>query len=94
MEIEVIAKIKTDFPNKFGIPLDSRKEYTKSDWLLWLARLTDDKGKRNKIIAAVDKFLTESPDRVPFSDWYESTNGRHNYFIARSVQGGCFILFI
>ena len=80
--------------NKFGIPLDSRKEYTKSDWLLWLARLTDDKGKRNKIIAAVDKFLTESPDRVPFSDWYESTNGRHNYFIARSVQGGCFILFI
>ena len=85
--------------NKFGIPLDSRKEYTKSDWLLWLARLTDDKEKRNKIIAAVDKFLTKSPDRVPFSDWFDTVCGdaiKTSYykFVARSVQGGCFILLI
>ena len=84
---------------KFGIPLDSRKEYTKSDWLMWLARLTDNKEKRNKIIAAVNRFLTESPNRVPFSDWYDTVGGEaintsYYKFVARSVQGGCFILLI
>lgn len=85
--------------NRFGIPLDSRKEYTKSDWLMWLARLTDDKEKRNKIIAGVNRFLTESPDRIPFSDWYDTIGGEaintsYYKFVARSVQGGCFILLI
>lgn len=86
-----LTKIK-----KFGIPLDSRKEYTKSDWLMWLSGLTDDKDKRNKIIAAVDRFLKESPDRVPFSDWFDTVSGEaintgYYKFAARSVQGGCFV---
>lgn len=79
---------------EYGIPLDSRKGYTKSDWLLWAASLTDNLGKQKRVISPIYKFLIESPDRVPFSDWYETVDGKHHCFIARSVQGGCFILLM
>lgn len=80
--------------NAYGIPLDNRKGYTKSDWLLWTARLTDNRSKRERILNGVRKFLTDSPDRVPFSDWYETDSGKSINFRGRSVQGGCFILLL
>lgn len=79
---------------KYGTPLDSRESYTKSDWLLWAASLTEDSKKQQKLIAALNKFLRETPDRVPFGDWYETENGKYWHFQARSVQGGCFILLL
>ncbi|MBQ8886025.1 MAG: DUF4965 domain-containing protein [Clostridia bacterium] len=79
---------------KYGTPLDSRKSYTKSDWLMWAACLTDDFEKQKKLISALERFLRETPDRVPFSDWYETVDGKHWYFQARTVQGGCFILLL
>ena len=39
-------------------------------------------------------FLRRSPDRVPFSDWFESESGEFHHFRARSVQGGCFVLLL
>ena len=78
----------------YGIPLDSRKMYTKSDWLLWVASLTDDIQKRKKIISAIDDYLKNTPDRIPFGDWYESHEGTYHEFRARSVQAGCFILLL
>lgn len=79
---------------KFGTPLDNREKYTKSDWLTWVTALTDDSEKKKKLTSYLDKFLKESPDRVPFSDWYYTDSGKHEQFIARSVQGGCFILLL
>jgi len=79
---------------KFGTPLDSRKGYTKSDWLMWAASLTDDEEKRQKLVDALDKFLRLSPDRIPFGDWYETVGGKHWHFRNRTVQGGCFILLL
>ena len=79
---------------QFGVPLDNRKEYTKSDWQLWAASLTDDPAKKKKFVSALDEFLQGSPDRVPFADWYETETGEYHYFRARSVQGGCFILLL
>lgn len=76
--------------NKFGVPLDSRKTYTKSDWLVWAAALTDDADKRGLLLRSVKVFLEESPARVPFSDWYDTLDGSQCAFQARSVQGGCF----
>ena len=80
--------------NRFGTPLDNRETYTKSDWLCWVAFLTDDESKRKKLLAPIAKFLKESPDRVPFSDWYKTDTGAYLHFRARSVQGGCFILLL
>ena len=80
--------------NKFGAPLDNRETYTKSDGLCWVASLTDDREKRDKLLASIAKFLKESPDRVPFSDWYQTDTGSYIHFRARSVQGGCFILLL
>ena len=79
---------------RYGTPLDNRKMYTKSDWLLWIARLTSDIQKLKEFLERIDDFLKTSPNRVPFSDWYETQDGSYHEFRARPVQGGCFILLI
>ena len=80
--------------NRYGVPLDSRKDYSKSDWLMWAASLTDDIEKKKKLIHALDTYLKETPDRIPFSDWYDTVTGKSVGFQNRTVQGGCFILLL
>lgn len=77
--------------NKYGTPLDSRKGYTKSDWILWTAAFSDDAEVVSRLSKPIARFLAETPDRVPFSDWYETESGTHCGFRNRTVQGGLFM---
>ena len=77
--------------NAYGLPLDSRRAYTKSDWILWTAAMAEDPDTFRQLVAPVAKYLRESKTRVPFSDWYDTETGNYMHFIARSVQGGVFM---
>ena len=76
--------------HKYGLPLDSRKMYTKNDWILWTACLgTQDDFL--KIVHPVYVYANETPSRVPISDWYDTDNARMMNFKARSVVGGFYM---
>ena len=70
--------------------MDTRETYTKADWILWAAALTDDKKKAEQIYLPVVRYLNESSTRVPFGDWYYAGRGDIVHFINRSVVGGIF----
>ena len=85
--------------NKYGVPLDERADYTKSDWIVWCAAMAKDKDLFETLVAPVWRAYDEMETRYPMGDWYNSVTGnlqrypdywtgRIISFQNRSVQGG------
>lgn len=91
-EIEVAYYKKMIGPN--GIALDSRTDYTKSDWQMWTTVLTDDKEYRDSVVRSMIHANESMDQRAPFPDWYFTTPVRKCYFQNRSVQGGLFVCLL
>ena len=77
--------------SEYGMPLDCRKIYTKADWIVWSGSLTGRREDLEFVCERLHRFLCETPDRIPFSDWYMADSGLYRAFIARSVVGGVFM---
>ena len=74
--------------NKYGLPLDNRETYTKTDWIMWTAAMSSDKETFQKFSDPVYKYINETTSRVPISDWHDTKTGKMTGFKARSVIGG------
>ena len=86
----------------YGLPLDNRKPYTKSDWLVWTATLAEDRRDFENFIEPMWNAFNSTPSRVPMTDWYFTLTSQHvsynsksekveKSFRNRTVQGGLFI---
>ncbi len=90
-----VARKEMDFylksQNKYGLPLDNRKDYTKLDWITWTATLTQNRADFEALIDPIYTFLNTTQDRSPMTDWYETKDARKVGFTARPVVGGVFL---
>lgn len=73
---------------RYGVPLDSRDNQTKSDWILWTATLSPDNETFLKFSDTHWKYINETTSRIPLSDYYMADSGRSCNFSGRSVIGG------
>lgn len=75
----------------YGLPLDGRATYTKTDWVMWTACLAPNKETFSQFIAPLHRFMNETTDRVPMSDWIFTDKPNYRGFKARSVVGGYYL---
>lgn len=77
--------------NKYGLPLDSRADYTKTDWIIWSACLADHEDDFRQLMLPVHVYANETVSRIPLSDWHDTKDSHSLNFRARSVVGGYFM---
>ncbi len=75
----------------YGVPLDSREKYTKSDWLIWAACLADSKEDFEFFADLLWGAYNTMRTRVAMTDWYYADTSEMVSFKHRTVQGGLFI---
>ena len=84
-------KVYTKKMNRYGVPLDSRSDYTKIDWLMWSTCVYKDKDYFDAVCQSIVNMINETLDRVPLTDWYYTSTADYRNFRNRTVVGGLFI---
>ncbi|KAI1794379.1 DUF1793-domain-containing protein [Ganoderma leucocontextum] len=76
--------------NAFGVPLDTRHTFTKSDWQLWTAGTMTSTTVRDQFVQAVRNYASDGKNSQPLGDLYQTTDGTQvaSSFHARPVVGG------
>lgn len=97
---ESLFKMQSDYypsvSQVWGIPLDSRHDWTKSDWEMWTAA-TCEPATRRLFVDSLAYWLNTTSSPYPFSDLFQTiaegespSNPNAIDFLARPVQGGLF----
>lgn len=83
---------------EYGVPLDNRQSWAKSDWNMWLTATLEQTSTRDEFVNDLWAFMTNGKHTWPFSDRYVSTS-RHGGELgtpilcrARPTVGGHFAL--
>ena len=74
--------------NKYGVPLDYRKDFTKTDWMLWAACLDETEENVEIFSERIVSYLADAEDKTCFSDWIETKKPKQSGFDHRTVQAG------
>ncbi len=77
--------------NPYGMPLDNRSDYTKSDWMVWTATILNEREDFERYIEPLWNAYHRSASRVPMTDWFYTSTAAQVGFQNRTVQGGLFI---
>lgn len=70
----------------YGLPLDNRQPYTKSDWLIWTATLAGNRDTFEDMVAPLWDAYNVMQSRVPATDWYYTITGQHKTYNSSSEQ--------
>lgn len=76
--------------NTFGVPMDSRVQYTKPEWIVWAACLAEERGDFDRLVLPIADMADKTPDRVGLTDWYMTTDAKTRGMHSRSVVGGLY----
>ncbi len=68
----------------YGMPLDNRQPYTKSDWMVWTATLADNRDDFESFVAPMWDAFNLTPSRVPMTDWYWTITSEHKVYESHS----------
>jgi hypothetical protein len=59
---------------KYGIPLDAKHHYTKSDWEMWAAAISSESTK-NMLVRDLAKWINETTTYTACTDLYDTRDG-------------------
>ncbi|KAI0024147.1 glutaminase GtaA [Xylariomycetidae sp. FL0641] len=76
---------------EYGVPLDTRHTYTKSDWECWCAAIAS-QDTRDMFYSKIANWINVTPTNMALTDLYDTVSGNYPsvVFIARPVVGGHF----
>lgn len=77
----------------YGVPLNSRQAWAKSDWEMWAAACSAPRTRR-LFVNVLARWVNQTGTDMALTDHYTTTEGGYTAyaFIARSVVGGHFAL--